>query len=254
MKLVNSMSTGKKVSKGDIIKFEFDARIAESGEMFDTTNAKTAEENGIFNEKFKYTSMPLLVGGGRIFEGLEEALVGAVVGADVEVIIPAEKAAGPRDPKLIQMHSVREFLKQEVEPRPGLEVNFNNKVGFIISVSAGRVRVDFNRRFAGLALKYNFKVLEIITGDDEKVKAIIEMDYGTSEGFKPTIDGKKVSIVLPDVCKYDQKWTLSKYKVVADLRESMDANPIEYIEEYVKQEEQKEEKVPEEMGSEEDKN
>ncbi|HSV42417.1 MAG TPA: peptidylprolyl isomerase [Methanomassiliicoccales archaeon] len=248
------MSTGKKVSKGDIIKFEFDAWIAESGEMFDTTNEETAKTGGIFNEKFKYQPMPLLVGGGRIFEGLEEALVGAKVGEEVEVVIPPAKAAGERDPKLVQMHAVREFLKQNVEPRPGMEVNMNNKVGVITSVTAGRVRVDFNRRFAGLALKYKFKVLELISGDEEKVKAIVEMDYGSSEGFKPMVDGKKVTIVLPDVCKYDQKWTLSKYKVVADLREALDASSIEYIEEYVKQEEKKDDKEPEELGSEEDKN
>jgi len=244
------MSSGKKVSKGDIIRFEFDAWIAESGEMFDTTNEATAKEAGIFNEKFKYVPMPILVGGGRIFDGLEEALVGAKVGEDVEVVIPAEKAAGPRDPKLIQTHPVREFLKQNVEPRPGMEVNLNNKVGFIISVSAGRVRIDFNRRFAGMNLKYKFKVLDIISADDEKVKAVIEMDYGTSEGFNVAVDGKKVSIVLPDVCKYDQKWTLSKYKVVADLREALQANPVQYIEEYLKQEE----KAPEELGSSEDTN
>ncbi len=244
------MSSGNKVSKGDIIRFEFDAWIAESGDMFDTTNEATAKEAGIYNEKFKYNPMPILVGGGRIFEGLEEALVGAKVGEEVEVVIPAAKAAGPRDPKLIQTHAVREFLKQDVEPRPGMEVNLNNKVGFIVSVSAGRVRIDFNRRFAGMDLKYKFKVLEIISGDEEKAKAVIEMDYGTSEGFKVSVEGKKVAIVLPDVCKYDQKWMLSKYKVVADLREALDANPIQYIEEYLKQEE----KVPEELGSEEDKN
>jgi len=244
------MSTGKKVSKGDIVKIDFDGTIAETGEMFDTTNAETAKKNEIFNEKYKYGPMSMLVGGGRVFEGLEDALAGATVGEEVEVVIPAEKAAGARDPKLIQTIPVREFLKQDIEPRPGMEVNMNNKVGLIIACTAGRVRVDFNRRFAGLALKYKFKVLEVVEAAEDKVKAIVEMDYGSNEGFKVKVDGKKVSLVLPDVCKYDQKWTLAKYKVVADLREALEANPIEYVEEYVKAEE----KAPEELGSEEDKN
>ena len=89
------MSTGKKVSKGDIVKFEFDGYIAESGEMFDTTNADNAKANDIFNEKFKYAPMSLLVGGGRVFEGLEEALIGAKVGEEVEVVIPPENDARP---------------------------------------------------------------------------------------------------------------------------------------------------------------
>ena len=74
------MSTGNKVSKGDIIRFEFDGYIADSEEMFDTTNDETAKRSGIFNEKFNYAPMPLLVGGGRIFAGLDEALEGARVG------------------------------------------------------------------------------------------------------------------------------------------------------------------------------
>ena len=69
----------------------------------------------------------------------------------------------------------------------------NNKTGLITSVTAGRVRVDFNRRFAGQSLKYRFTVLEKIENDEEKVKAVVEMDYGTSEGFKVTVKEEESS-------------------------------------------------------------
>jgi hypothetical protein len=95
-------------------------------------------------------------------------------------------------------------------------------------------------------------VLSKAQNDDEKVKAVLEMDYGTSEGFQNTVEGKTISIVLPDVCKYDQKWLLAKYRVVADLREAMQAENVRFIEEYVKAEAPKaEEAAPEEIAPEE---
>ena len=253
-----STENSAQAAKGDIIRLEYNAWAVDSNEMIDTTKEESAKESGIFDEKFTYAPMPLLVGGGRIFEGLDEALVGAEVGKETEVIIPPEKAAGPRDPKLVEVHSVREFLKQDVEPHPGMEVTMHNKTGIITSVSAGRVKVDFNRRFAGQSLKYVFTIVEKIEGDENKIKAMLEMDYGTSEGFVITKDEEVVKLVLPDVCKYDSKWTMAKYKVVADLRELFGKVTVDLIEEYVKKDEPKvevkvEEKAPEELGSEEDK-
>jgi FKBP-type peptidyl-prolyl cis-trans isomerase 2 len=240
-----------KVAKGDIVRMDFDGWVEDSNELFDTTNAQTAKDAGVFNEKIEYSAIPVLVGGGRIFQGLEEALENAEIGKEYDIVIPSEKAAGPRDPKLVEMIPLREFLRQEVEPHIGMEINIKNRMGIVTAVTAGRVRVDFNRRLAGKSLKYHFKVLSKAQNDDEKVKAVLEMDYGTSEGFGITIEGKVISMVLPDVCKYDQKWLLAKYRVVADLREAMKAENVRFIEEYVKAEAPKEEAAPEEIAPEE---
>jgi FKBP-type peptidyl-prolyl cis-trans isomerase 2 len=240
-----------KVAKGDIVRMDFDGWVEDSNDLFDTTNAQTAQDAGVFNEKIQYVPIPVLVGGGRIFPGLDEALENAEIGKEYDIVIPSEKAAGPRDPKLVEMIPLREFLRQEVEPHIGMEINIKNRMGVVTAVTAGRVRVDFNRRLAGKSLKYHFKVLSKAQDDDEKVKAVLEMDYGTSEGFGVTVEGKVISLVLPDICKYDQKWLLAKYRVVADLREALKAENVRFIEEYVKAEAPKEEAAPEEIAPEE---
>jgi hypothetical protein len=43
-------------------------------------------------------------------------------------------------------------------------------------------------------------------------------------------------IQLPDVCKTDEKWFVSKFRVVADLRELTDLKTIRFLEEYEKKE------------------
>lgn len=234
--MANDNNDAVKIAKGDIVLMDFDGWIADTNELFDTTNAQTAKDNNVFNEKMQYKPMPVLVGGARIFPGLDEAIESAEIGKETEVVIPPEKAAGQRDPKLVEMISMREFLKQDIEPRVGMEVNIRNRHGTITAVTPGRVRVDFNRPLAGKELKYKFTIVSKLEGDEEKVKGVLEMDYGTSEGFGVTVEDKVISIVLPDVCKYDQNWMLAKYRVVADLREAMGATNVRFIEEYVKAE------------------
>lgn len=238
-----------KVSKGDVVKLEYDAWVDDTGEMIDTTDAEKAQENGIFNENAVYGPITVLVGAGRIFEGLDEALEGVEVGEEKEIVIPPEKAAGPRDPKLVELFSIREFHKKEIQPHVGMEVNINNRIGTVVAVTAGRVRVDFNRPLAGKTLRYRFKVTEKIEGTEAKIKGIIDMDYGSSESFNVSVDDDVITIVLPDVCKYDQKWMMAKYRVVADLREAFGNVTIRFVEEYAKKEEPSEkqtEQQPEE--------
>jgi len=241
--MTNESSTAK-VSKGDIVHVEYNAYLAEGGMLFDTTNADKAKEAEIFNENLTYKPLPLLVGGGRVFPGLDEALAEAKVGELTTVEIPAEKAAGARDPKLVENIALREFFRQEIRPEIGMEVNMKNRVGTVVAVTNRMVRVDFNRRFAGAALKYEFTVLDKVEGDEAKIMAICEMDYGTAEGFRATVADDRIVLYLPDVCKYDQKWLLTKYKIVADIREVFGEVNVELVEEYLKKEEKPAEEAP----------
>lgn len=252
-----------KVEAGDIVMVEFDAWVEDTDELFDTTHESVAKENDIFNEKMVYGPQPLIVGKGRLFQGLDEHMAEAEVGKDYEVTIPPEKAAGVRDPKLVELHPVREFLKQDIEPRVGLEVTVKNRPGYITAVTAGRVRVDFNNKLAGKTLKYKYKVTEKPSGPTELAGLILKMSYGTAEGFDVKHHGKDFKIKLPDGCKYDQRWILSKYGVVRDMRDVLGAETVSFIEEYVKPEKKEEpkeekpaeapsepEKVPEELSEE----
>ncbi len=245
-----------KITKGDIIRLDYSGWIADTDELFDTSIAEVAKDAGLFNENVTYGAIPVLVGGGRLFEGLDEALQNSFVGEDREIVVPPEKAAGARDPKLVEQIPVRDFLRQEIEPKIGMDVNIKNRVGTVVAITPRVARVDFNRKFAGKSLKYKFKIMCKLTNDVEKVQALIQMDYGTAEGFVASLDGNDVSVVIPDVCKYDQKWMLAKYKIVADLREALGAKTVRFVEEYAKKEEEKpaeekkEELQPEELPSE----
>jgi FKBP-type peptidyl-prolyl cis-trans isomerase 2 len=225
------------VAKGDIVRIDFTGWSVESDgdRMFDTTVKSDAEAGDIFNEKVQYKPMAMVAGEGRVFKGLDAAIVGSTVGGEKEISFPASEGAGERDPKNYTVRPLREFLRQEIEPEIGKRVVVGDKSGYIVAVSSGRVRVDFNDRLAGRKLKYKFTIREKLDKTEDKVLAIVEMGYGSAEGFKAEAAGADgIDIILSDMCKYDEKWFVSKYKIVSDLREIMGLAKIRFVEEYVK--------------------
>jgi len=234
--------------KPRILFTDFDGWINETGTLFDTTHAEVAKANNTFDEKAVYEPLPLFIGRGRLFPGLEKSLDAAEIDKEIELVLPPEEAAGPRDAKLVGLFPIRDFLKQEIMPEIGLQVTIKNKTGYISAVTAGRVRVDFNNRLAGRTLKYKYKVVSEPKTPQELLSAVLKMDYGNAEGFTGEFSEKKAVIKLPDVCKYDQRWLLSKYRVIGDLRDLLDLDVIQFVEEYVKAE--KKEEKPEEAHEE----
>ena len=64
---------------------------------------------------------------------------------------------GKRKPELIRLVKISEFRKRGINPIPGLIVNINGFPAIILSVSSGRVLVDFNNPLAGKNIKVIIK-------------------------------------------------------------------------------------------------
>lgn len=225
------------VAKGSLVKVDYEA-WTEEGELFDTTKRDVATANGKYNPDVVYEPLPVLVGAGRVIPGFDEALQAAEVGKEVDVTIPAGKAFGERDPSKVDTIPMREFQKQEVAPYPGMRLQHQNRMATVTSISAGRVRVDYNNPLAGKGLRYKFTIVEEVADPVQKVKAFIEIAYGQgrAEGFKVEPRGDAVDVTLPDSCKYDQRWFVAKYRLVSDLRNHAGFRTTRFIEEYVTEE------------------
>jgi FKBP-type peptidyl-prolyl cis-trans isomerase 2 len=218
------------VKKGDIVRIDYEAFVAEDNRLFDTTKESAAQEAGIFDEKYRYAAMPVLIGGGKVFPGLEEAIMAAAVGEETEVTVPYAEAAGERDPKKVETYPMRDFIKQEIQPYPGLELTLGNRRATILTVSSGRVRVDFNNPLAGKDLVYKFTVNEVIEDPVQKAMALIDLDFGNSDGFTAELQDDKVVITLSEVTKFDQSWPMARFRLVSDLREALSVDTVEFVE------------------------
>ncbi len=229
--------TSSTISKGDIVWIDYEGWILNldaTRTLFDTTRAEVAKKEDRHDEKKVYAEFPIIVGHGRILPGLDESLLGAEIGKDTTIRIPPEKGAGERDPKLVELHPLREFLKQEIHPEVGMEVPLGGRKGTITQVTGGRVRIDYNNPLAGKSIEYTFRVTKKAETVEEKLRAILEMDYGLAEQFKITMTKDGAEIIIPDICKTDERWFVSKFRVVADVREVLGLPKVRFVEEYVK--------------------
>ncbi len=177
-----------KVKPNDFIELEFTGYV--DGKVFDTTNKDIAKENGI-EDWDKVKPIKIVVGKNEVVKGLDEALIDKEVGKEYEIILKPEDAFGVRDPNLIKVFPINEFIKHEITPFPGLQVEIDGLIGTIKSVNSGRVRVDFNHPLADKEVHYKFKILKIIEDKKEKVKLLLEKLF-----VKPDIEVKEEKIVV----------------------------------------------------------
>ena len=219
------------MKEGDFIRIDYVGRISESGEIFDLTKESIAKEKGIYNPKFKYGSVPVIIGANLVVKGLEKGLKTMKVDEKKKIIIKPEDAFGDRSPKLIRLVPVSEFKKQRMTPYPGMHVTINNISGRVLSVSGGRVRVDFNHPLAGKTLEYDVEVKNRIIKQKSKVKAIIEIFLKTDENDVDVVIEKEIAEI-----KIKKKEDIPKgvKKVIADriTKWIKTVKKVKFVEEY----------------------
>jgi len=222
------------IKPGDIVEMDVDVWIKESGKLHQTTNKELAQEGGIYDEKGVYAPIFLILGRSRVLPGLEKSILSSKVGETAEVEVGPEEGAGQRDPSLVRLYSIHEFERMDVEPRVGTDVRIGDRTGRITQVTVGRVRVDFNNPLAGHTLKYKYTVHRKVNEPLHKVKAIIEMHYGTDAGFDVKLEGNVAQIVIPQRAMLDQKWLSCKLRVVSDIYDTVGADEVDFVERNVK--------------------
>ena len=245
------------VKEGDFIRLEYTGKVQETGNVFDTTDENVAEEAGIKLDNKTYGAIPIVVGGGHVLKGLDEALIGMEEGEEKKVEITPEEGFGLRDPKLLQLIPMGEFKKQGMKPEVGMAITSDGTTGIIRSVSGGRVRVDFNHELAGKNLEYDIKVIKEIKDDVEKVKSMIELHYSA-----PNLDSDKhdiqiidgvVRISMDEMAKFDKKpymdITFARFRIARDIWENMEnIEKVEFVDVFEKKvEEEAEAEIAEEV-------
>lgn len=222
------------MESGDIVTLDYEAWVADSDDLLETTDEDLARDHGIYDGGRVYGPVPVILGDNDLVEGLEEAVLEADVGSEQEVEIPPEKGYGERDPDDVEIFSRREFRKRDITPDPGTEVQIRNRRGRVISVTPGRVRVDFNPRLAGQTLRYAFTVRDLLKDPAEKVEAIIGATYNQShaEDFEIHVDEETARIVLPDISKFDPNWFQQKADIIDKIRNHADVREVVFIEEH----------------------
>ncbi len=227
---------------GDLVRIEYDlwAETAGKTELLDTTHAEVAEEQKIATpEGFAFGPRPHQVGGDRFPGGIENALIGLKIGDVVEREFAPSDAFGERDPKLIELFSMHEverlpeMRREDARLDVGTVLTIEGRRGRVVSLTAARVRVDFNPPFAGRKVRGKFTVLERIVDPVAQARAVLELQYGRSSEFGVEHHAHTLTLTLPERSKFDINWLAAKPRVIDRLRSYVHPRTIRIVEEYV---------------------
>ncbi|MBN1157656.1 peptidylprolyl isomerase [Candidatus Woesearchaeota archaeon] len=174
----------EKVKKGDFVEIGYTGRLADSGEVFDTTSEKVAKENKIWSKDETFGNKVICLGENQILNGIDANLVGKEPGSEYTFTLSPEEAFGKKDTKLIQLISTARFRKEGIEPEVGLQINIDGVMGTIRSVTGGRTLVDFNHPLSGKDVAYTVDLVKVIDQSEDKIRAIIKNELNQDADVK----------------------------------------------------------------------
>jgi len=216
------------IKKGDFIRLSFTGKL-EDEKIFDTTDEQLAKKNGIFDKDRTYSPMTVIVGSGFLVEGLEEALIGKNAGYEGTITVPPEKGYGERSLDAIEIVPSKKF---DGDIEPGEMVEYNGRVGFVESVSGGRVKVDYNEPLAGKRLIYSYRIEEVIEGKGEKIQALLKGYVDENASF--SIHDGTIEVDVPKRLALDESWSIGKLLIARFLISSAELSKVVFRETFTK--------------------
>ena len=232
------------VQKGDLVLLDYElwSEFGGKRELLDTTRESAAKEakaetpaNALFRPRPQVVGRELFPGSlGKI----ESSLEGVLVGAEVEKEFAPSDAFGERDPDLVESYSIQKISRlpemrlEDAQLDLGTVLTIEGRSGRVSLITAGRVKVDFNRPEAGRKVQFKFKVLEKITDPPRVATTVLDMEYGNGEEFPVQVEGAEVTVRLPDRVLFDLNWLVAKSRVIEDLRSLLNVQKITFLEEH----------------------
>ncbi|MFH1473353.1 MAG: FKBP-type peptidyl-prolyl cis-trans isomerase [Candidatus Aenigmatarchaeota archaeon] len=188
---------------------------------------KVKETNKEFD---KADNAPMIIKTGFVLKGLEQPLRLMKLGEKKTIEVNSENAFGKRDFKLIKLVPLGEFRKHGTKPVPGMFVEADNRRGKVVSVSGGRVRVDFNHPLAGKTLLYNIEIKKKIETPEDKIKTLVQIYTKVDKAkLNVIIKEKQVDIDVPPMIN-----SLFKKRISDDIMKIMGMEKVRFIETFEK--------------------
>ncbi len=197
----------------DFVEIEFTGRT-ESGEIFDSNIKEDLKNAGKELSDIKPKPFVFCLGEGMFLKGVENFLIGKDIG-NYNLNLEPEKAFGKRQQQFIQMISMKIFKEKKLNPFPGAIFNFDGKMAKVLSVSGGRVLVDFNNPLSGKSVNYKLKILRKIDDMNEKTRALIDFFFRKDLKFEIK-NGKIILEVEKQMTKFAELFK-DKFKNLLNL-------------------------------------
>jgi len=203
------------LQKKDFVEIEFTGRV-KGGEVFDSNTKEELEKlHAGHDHPIELKPLTLCLGQSMFLKSVEDFLIGKEIGKTYDIELEPENAFGKRDSTYVYTMPLKIFREKNIRPVVGATFNFDGKVGKVLTVSGGRVIIDFNHFLAGKTVTYQIKVLKKVDDLNDKVKAVNEFFF--RQDLKFDIEGKKLTIEVEKPLVKIIELFKDKFKEILDL-------------------------------------
>jgi FKBP-type peptidyl-prolyl cis-trans isomerase 2 len=214
------------VKNGDFIRIDYTESV--DGQVIAATDKEVATAKGIFDEEGQYGPHLIVVGSGQLVAGMEEDLIGKEIGYAGLVEIPPEKAFGIHDPTNVESIPINKF--KDKRPVPGMRVGVENKVGTVTRIIGRKATVDFNHPLADKTIVYEYKILESIEDQAEKLKSLIKT-FGRLD-LESKIDDDVATIFVPWELSYYKEWLMIRRGLADMIIQHLGLKEVDFVEKH----------------------
>jgi len=214
------------VKNGDFIRIDYTETV--DGQAIATTEESVAKEKGIFSEDAAYGPHLIVLGAGQLVKGFEDDLIGKEIGYSGKVEIAPENAFGLRDPKKVEMVPANRFKEQK--PYPGMRVGIENRMGTVTRMIGRKVSVDFNHPLADKTIVYEYKIVESVEQQLEKLKALIKTFAHMD--LEAEIKDDIAVITAPWELSYYKEWLMIRRGLADMIIQHLGLKEVHYVEKH----------------------
>ena len=235
---------------GAFVKIGYTARTVEDDQLVDTTDEAVAEEEGVADQG-EFAPRTIVLGEGHLFPAVEDDIRGNEVGDEGSVVVTAEEAFGAYDDEEVRTVSADKI--DEDDRYPGARIQIDGQQGVLETIIGGRARVDFNHPLAGEDMEYDYEILELVEGDLEQARGLLNMfldldlemwvdtdeveetrveepdeddEDAEPETITETVEKRTLYVESTPQLSMNQQWMMQKQQIAQQLIELTDIDRI----------------------------
>tara|TARA_Y100000310_G_scaffold339468_3_gene432188 strand:+ start:1833 stop:2468 length:636 start_codon:yes stop_codon:yes gene_type:complete len=204
------------VKHGEFVEIVYVGKL-DDGTIFDLNDVELAKSIGMDPKRVAKKTI-ICVGEKDLVPGLDNFLIDKNLKELLHVTVTPDQAFGKKEAQLIQMMPLKRFREHNINPVPGLQINMDNMIGVVKTVSGGRVMIDFNHPLAGRTLNYDITMTRKVTDMKEKVSSFLSLNLNVPEVNIEDKEGK-LTIKLPLPKEMEAPITEAIKKRVPEVKE-----------------------------------
>ena len=185
--------------RGSLVLVDYTARLRDSDVVIDTTRPddsielEDATPGAVYQPKLVSVGDPSY----PVPKGFDAVISQAELGAQQTVAVPPQEAYGERNRTKVKMVTIRKLGEDAEKVSVGDAVKIDNNTGVIRFIGSGRVQIDFNHKYAGKTVLYDFKVVKSLDSTTERIEAILDNAGMLREPDSYTLADNRLEVSIP---------------------------------------------------------